>query len=200
MGDDPKPLQDQLTADQIPLFENAIKEAIDAAVTKFKTESEDARKKAVPEKYDVKFSDGSPLDPARDLEKIAAYAKAQGFSNEQTQALLKHQEEIAAGLVTRQQAELAGITAGWAEEVKTSKDLGGANYAATLANVKRAVDRFGSAEFKAWVDETGVGNQPHFVRIFNAIGKAMAEERTILSGTAPGDPPKTYAERIYGTK
>ncbi len=152
----------------------------------------------IPDKYTLKLGDNSPLDAA-DIEKIAAYARTQGLSNDQAVALLKHQEATASGLVARQQAQLAEITQAWATEVKTDKDIGGAAYATTLANVQKAVDRFASPAFKTWVNESGLGNHPEFVRFVNAIGKAMREESTILTGSPGGDPPKTLAQRIYGT-
>lgn len=199
MADEPKPLQDTLTADQKPLFEAAIKKAAEDAVVAFKTESETARQKAIPEKYDFKFADNSPL--ATDAEKIAAFARKQGLSTEQATEFLKHHEELAGGILSRQKQFLTEQVEKWTGEVKGDKDLGGANYTETLANIKRVTDKFGDAspDFVKLVEESGYGSHPAFVKLFNAIGKAMKEDGNSGGGGIKKET-KADHEIVYGEK
>lgn len=204
---DEKPVQDTLTPEQKTYLDAQLKAAREEAVTTFKTEFEKSRK--APDTYDLKFADGSPLDPKVDAEKIVAHLKAQGFSTEQAQAHLKHLDEVASELVTRQrnsmQTQLVEAVTQWKAETEGDKELGGAKLPATLANVKRAMDRFApeGSSFRKLVDETGYGNHPEFVRFVNAIGKAMAEDTTILgkpSGGGSSGPKKSNAEVFYDKK
>lgn len=173
-----------LNDQQKTYFANTLKTATEAAVTKFKTEAEESRKKAVPEKYELKFADQSPLDPTEDREKIAAYCKAQGFSNEQAQAFADFVQERAGRLTERQQAFLKSEADRWKTAVETDKDLGGSNFATTVKHIQRVMDRFAPAdsEFRKLLNETGYGNHPEFVRFVTAIGKAMAEDSPSILG------------------
>ena len=203
MPDDPKPLQDTLTAEQKPLFEAALTAASEAAVTKYKTDAEDARKKAIPEKYEFKFTDNSALDPQKDAEKIAAFARTHGFSAEQAAALLKHQEELAGGVVQRQQQFLTDQSLKWRTTIETDKDLGGVNMDRTKANIARVMDKFAPGEaheLRQILNTTGYGNNPAWVRFVDAIGRAMADDPTLLSGAGGPGPKKdmTLAEALYG--
>ena len=55
-----------------------------------KTEPKKEEKPAVPEKYDLKAPEGSLLAEPM-LEKIAAFARERGFSQEQAQAMVEHE-------------------------------------------------------------------------------------------------------------
>lgn len=190
-----------LTAEQKPLFDAELKKAADDAVAKHKAEAEDARKKAIPDKYEVKFSENSPLDVNTDTEKIAATARKLGLSQEQAAEFVKHHDEVAAGIVARQQHAIAQQADKWKAETTADKDLGGTNMATTLANVKRVMDRFAPGDdhpFRKFMNETGYGNHPAYVRMFNELGKAMAEEK--FKG-GPGDPGSKKLEDweiVYG--
>lgn len=159
----------------------------------------------VPEKYELKLKDGSPLDP-KDLDKIAAIARQQGLSQEQAVTLLSHHEEFATGLEARQTEAFNTLKQQWSDEVKADKELGGDNWSATLKNTKAAMDRFApeSSEFgKAFREmliETGYTNHPMWVRFVNSIGKALAEDGPRAPGDPPGttEGPKDLAEALYG--
>src|SRR5213594_4031837 len=135
-----------LNADQKAFFEKHLASERDAAITKFKTDDADARKKQVPEKYELKLADQSPLDPTEDREKIAAYCKQQGFSNEQAQALTDLIHDRAHRLTERQQAFLKSEAERWKTQVETDKDLGGGNFATTVKHIQRVMDRFAPAD------------------------------------------------------
>src|SRR6266581_1115192 len=85
-------------------YTNAVKTASDAAVTKFKTDADAARKAAVPEKYEFKFGDKTPLDANEDAAKIAEWAKGRSFTKEDAQALATFLDERATALTARQTA------------------------------------------------------------------------------------------------
>jgi hypothetical protein len=199
-----KPVQESLTPEEKTWFDGVLGKAGEDAVTAFKTQSEEERKKSIPAEYEIKFADGTPLDPKTDGEKIVAHLKAQGFSTKQAEAHLAHLAEVSKGLVSRQQAAVAEAVTRWASDTKNDKELGGDKFQETAVNVKRAMDRFapeGSA-FRQLVEDTGYGNHPEFVRVFNAIGKAMAEDtHTILGSRSRNETKKDPAEILYdGTK
>jgi predicted RNase H-like nuclease (RuvC/YqgF family) len=173
------------TDDHKAFFANALKTAAEDAVTKFKTESEAARSKAVPEKYELKFAEKSPLDPQEDAEKIAAYCKQHHFTNEQAQAYVQQLEERASALTARQQADQLNTREAWKTQTIADKELGGEKLQETLAHTKRVMDRFApeGSGFRQLLDESGYGNHPEFVRFIAKIGKTMAEDSpTILGG------------------
>lgn len=191
--------QGSLNTEQKTHIENTLKKAAEDAVTKFKTESEDARKKAIPDKYTLKATDNSPLDPKGDLDQIAAYAREQGWSNEQAAKHLAHVEALASGVVARNQQAFTEQLKAWETATWGDKDLGGANKDATLKSVKAVMDKFGSPELAELVNQTGYGNHIAFVRFVAAIGKAMQEDRPFGGRTDPTTKLKTNAEVFYGT-
>jgi hypothetical protein len=196
-----KPAQDTLTPEEKTWFDQQLSTASEAAVTKFKTDADEARRKAVPEKYELKFSDQTPLDSKTDAEKIAAFARQQGFTAEQAAALVKQHEELAGGVVARQQQFLTDQAAKWKTEVESDKDLGGANLPVTQANLKRVMDRFAPGDQHALreiLNTTGYGNHPVWVRFVNAIGKAMAEDTSGGgNGLSRDTKTKTLAQRMF---
>jgi hypothetical protein len=196
-----KPEQATLTPEEKAWLDGQLGTARETAVTEFKTKAEEERKKLVPEKYELKFGDNSPLDPKADLEATSALAKELGLTNEQAAKLLTHQETLAGGVVARQQQQFADTRSKWADEVKADKEIGGTHFDATLTHVKRAMEKFApeGSKFRVLVEESGYGNHPEFVRVFAAIGKAMAEDSTILGGGAPvKKATKSVGDILYG--
>jgi hypothetical protein len=200
-----KPVQDTLTPEQKAWVDSELAKAGETAVTKFKTDADEARKKGLPTEYKLEFAQDSALDPTGDREEIVAYLKAQGFSNEQAAAHLKHLEKVAGGLKSRQKARTDAEVAKWADDVKQHPTLGGANFEATQTNVKRVMDWLGdrlpASKFRELVNTTGLGNHPEFVTVFNELGRGMAEDSTTILGrsTSGGDKKrKSDAEVFYG--
>ena len=177
------PGQITLTPEQQTHVDGLVKQARETAVTEFKTTSEAERAKQIPETYDFKFADNSPLDSKTDAEKIASIAKKHGLTAGQATEFFKHTEELAGGVLQRQKQFLTDQIAKWVTDTESDKDLGGANLQTTLLNTKRVMDKFAPAgsPFQKLLDESGYGNHPEWVRFVNAIGKAMAED-----GYVPG--------------
>ena len=152
---------------------------------------------AAPEKYDLKLPEGSPFD-ASAIERTAAYARERGLTNDQAQALLERESSAVKGFADAQQANLKATMEGWVKAAQSDTEIGGANFGANVEMAKRALTRYGTDEFRKALEETGLGNHPEVVRTFLRIGKAMAEDRTILTGGAPR-PQRSMEEIFYGT-
>ena len=151
-----------------------------------------------PASYTLKLPDGSVLG-ADFVERMSTHAKGAGLSQEAAQ---KHAEHVASEVMAFQTAkttefqELARKT--WPAEIEADKEIGGANYKGTLTSVKRVSDRFLTVEEKKKMDESGWGNHPMLVRIFERIGKAMGEDGIIVPGGGSGAGEKTAAQKLYG--
>lgn len=66
--------------------------------------------------------------------------------------------------------------AGWADEVRNDKDIGGDKLPDTLSTAKKAVD-LGGPELRELLNVSGMGNHPVVVRFMHTVGKALSEDR-----------------------
>lgn len=57
----------------------------------------------------------------------------------------------------------------------------GSKYEVEEAVAKQAVFALGGEELKAWFNESGLGDDPMMIRIFNTVGKMMREDATFSS-------------------
>src|SRR5690606_10660949 len=79
-------------------------------------------KPPVPEKYELKLPEGSPLDKAA-VEQFEATAKELGLTNEQAQKLIEHNSQLLAKHVESQiQAHTEQVTK-WADAVKADPEI-----------------------------------------------------------------------------
>lgn len=149
-----------------------------------------------PVKYELKLPADALVDKS-DLERIEADAKARGLSAEEAQSILDRENSALASFVEKQKKQTEGIVTGWKKAVEADKEIGGANFPKNAEIAKRAVDRFGSQEFKQALEESGLGNHPELVRVFYKIGKAM-ENDEFLSGQPNSIGKKSPSELLYG--
>lgn len=108
------------------------------------------------------------------------------------------------GLSKKQAAALADWNAGWvrdqiatrAVEMKGSVDKlreeWGPNFERNVELARRAAKQLGGDGFLGWLDETGHGNHPHFVRVFSKMGAKLGEAQ-LVQGDLPGES-KTSAQ------
>jgi len=163
------------------------------------------RKKSLPEKYDLKYAENSPLDPKGDVERITALSREYGLTNEQSQKLYEAHHAMASGLVSRQQQSqndtFENLKKEWETQTWADKDLGGDKRTETEANIARVRDRFAPLvpNFFKLADESGYGNHPEFVRFISVLGRMMAEDKplSIVGGGGNKGQQKTLAERMY---
>lgn len=152
----------------------------------------------VPEKYDLKLPEGSLLD-ASTVDRISAYAKEKGLSNEAAQEKLDGEHKAVTSYHEAQSNHVAEIKAGWRKTAETDKEIGGAAFKENVELAKRALERFGSEKFRSELDETSFGDNPEMIRSWYRVGKAMAEDKLIHSSSKADSSTRTLEEVFYGT-
>lgn len=133
---------------------------------------------------DFTMPEGMALD-ANLLGQFTPIAKELKLGQEQAQKLVTLYAE-------QQKAAAAASVKAWGDQQKawetasrSDKEFGGDGLDANLAVAKQALDKFGTAELKAYLDAFGGGNHPEVIRFFYRIGKAVSED-TFHAGSAPG--------------
>ena len=140
-----------------------------------------------PEGYAIGKPKGWPAEVPYD-DKGEAWFRTTAHKNhltaKQAQAMYSEYMDLYVG-VAKQQRE-AQETAKTAALESLKKEWGGEEgWKTNLTLADRALTRFGSPEFRKHLDDTGLGNHPEMVKIFVAIGKAMAED-TFIKGKGGG--------------
>lgn len=156
----------------------------------------DKGKDGVPENYgEFTLPEGVEMDKAA-LDKALPVFKQHGFTQAQAQAMIDLRTEGVNDMLQAQQTAWADVQEAWKAEALNDPETGGAKYDQTVSNARKAVHHFGGAELKAALDETGMGNQPQFIKAFALMGEAIGEDN-LSFGTAKGGPPKSLADRLY---
>lgn len=172
---------------------------VETPKTETKTETSKAPEVAKTEiQYSLKLPEGSLVD-AKHAEEIVAFAKAQGFSNEQAQGILNRENGAVAAHVEAQKQTLKSKSAEWVDQVMQDTEIGGTDFLKNAELAKRVTLRFGDEALVKGLNETGLGNHPSLVKMFVRIGKLMSEDQLILApSTAPSaGSKKSVAERLY---
>jgi hypothetical protein len=75
-------------------------------------------------------------------------------------------------------AEQAAIeqSTSWAEEARADKEIGGANFDATLKDGQRALRKLGNPDLVKLLNESGLGNHKEVIRFFAKVGKFVKED------------------------
>lgn len=130
-----------------------------------------------PDKYDLGDMPALPESLAWDEKKLAdfkAYAHKQGFTNDQTKAALQFYSEQMSGVVpdnTKVAAESKqALVEHYGNEQMFSRNL---NFA------QKTVKEYGDADFIKWLDESGMGNNPNFIKYNAKIGRELIEHGAV---------------------
>lgn len=123
-----------------------------------------------PEKYEIKRLENFkvPYDEALEKKFLTAAHKS-GLNKQQAQGLLDwwNAEQEAAYEQSQQETE---------RSVSELKKEWGSAFDAKKALAQRAVKRFGDKSFVGFLDKTGLGNNPFFIRVFSRIGENIRED------------------------
>ena len=164
------------------------------------TKTEETTKVETTEKHAefvLKLEEGSLLSDS-DIDRISTLAKEKGLSEEDAKALMSGENAAVTGYKDAQMQEVEDVRTSWVEESKSDKEFGGEEFDANMAVAKTAIDKYGSAEFKKSLEDTGFGNHPEVVRTFYRIGQAMANDKLVTAESTVGNKPSD-ADVLYPT-
>ncbi len=146
-----------------------------------------AAKPVVPDKYELKLPENSPLN-ASHLDALASLAKEQGLSQAQAQAMLERDSASATAGVEFMRAKAEQMSKQWLEEAKADPDFGGAKFEENVSLASRALDElFPGVEIRKFMDVSGLGNHPSMLKGFAKIGRMLHPEKIIGNGAQPPD-------------
>jgi len=189
--------QEQKPAEQTTATKSTEQKPAEAGKEGTTGQKTEEQKAAVPEKYELKLPEGSPLD-ASAIERIAAEAKAQGLTNEQAQALLVRESNAVKGFWNATQERVKKEQDSWVEKSKSDAEIGGDNFVRNTELAHRVLQKFGSEELLNELDRTRYGNHPELVRLLSRIGKAMSEDQLVLPNSQGGTK-RSIEDIFYGT-
>lgn len=139
----------------------------------------------VPEKYEFNEPEGTLLDQD-DVDRIASRAKELGLSQEEAQDLYDIESNAVKGYHEKLLKEMGDARKDWIEAAENDKEIGGENFKENLEHSKRVIEKFGSDEFKKFLNETGFGDNVEVIRVFSRISKLMADDKFIPSNKRGG--------------
>ena len=161
-----------------------------------KVETKVEAKADAPDKYELKLPENSVLDTSA-VERISAYAKQKGLTNDQAQMLLERESDAVSKFRQDQVENLKTQSETWKSELVKDKEFGGEAFNKNAELAKRVVEKYASKEFVETLESTGLGNHPELVRVFFRIAKAFGEDSFVVPG-AQGASKKDLADVFYG--
>jgi hypothetical protein len=85
----------------------------------------------------------------------------------------------------------------WVSDFKADREIGGDRIQETVAAAARAMERFGTPELREALIMTGAGNHPEVIRFVARVGKATAEDRFVIAGSASSGASRSAANVLY---
>ena len=133
-----------------------------------------------------------------DLDAVLAYAKENGLTNKQAQALIEKQSEQLEAFMQNQVEAFKAKVEGFENAIKSDKEIGGANFEKSVTLASRVLQKFGTNELKQELDLSGYGSHPEVVRLLARIGSSIGDDSLILPNAKPTRQ-MSAAEKLYGS-
>ena len=181
-------------------LKKAAKDLVEKTKAQMKAEKDalkPAEKKA-PEKYELALPKDSLL-PKERLDKISAFAKEKGLSNEEAQVIVDRESEAVAEDRQSQKAAFVTMNNGWLEELKADKEIGGDKLDENSEQAARVIDTFGTPEFKKELMDSGMGRHPGLFRMLVKIAGSMKDDKFIPPGAQSEEKKKSLVDKFYPT-
>lgn len=138
-----------------------------------------------PDKYEFKRPEKLPdgIDYDEDTEKeFRQWAHINGLNKKQASALydgfVKRQIDRQAAYQTHQGQARAQVETDMRREH-------GQQYEGFVGQAKTAISTYTDPDFRQWLDQTGLGNDPRMIRVFGRIGKELGGATKLKGAAAP---------------
>lgn len=92
----------------------------------------------------------------------------------------------------------AAQVAQWEKDAKSDPVIGGAKYDENIATALKGVAAVADPEFRALMDQTGLGNHPAVIRAFLKVGQQIADT-PVVKGTPTNGAAKSLSSALYGS-
>lgn len=177
--DNPNPLNTEKSAD-----------VQDVANLYEQATQEQQEQQHVPVQYNFKQEYGFSAEDSTRLTDVFKKAK---LSQEQADILLNAYHGDIANLGQQFDNELQTAIVNqrntWSAQVKADSELGGQNFANTKLNIGRVMQQFGTPELKNFLNESGLGYNPDFVRFMNKVGTLIGNDTNFINsqGAIPSE-------------
>lgn len=147
---------------------------------------------------ELKLPEGFQAD-VKQVDAFKALASEVGLDSAKAQRVFDSYVALEKSRTEALDAAVEAQSAKWRAEVDALPEFTGPARQESMADVQRALARFGGKPLGELLDAAGLGNHPLLVKAFADIGKALRED-TIAGSTKPGAPSerRTDAEIFYG--
>lgn len=128
----------------------------------------------LPEKYEFTDADGNAVE-GEISEDYSVMAREMGLTQEGAQKFYASTQSFLKNRIARTN-EI------WSEQVQNDTEIGGERLPQTRANVKAAIERFGTPELRNLIRQIGLSNNPEFVRFFSRVGASLSQDTEFVNG------------------
>lgn len=127
------------------------------------------------------FGDFEEIDPTL-LEEFEDLAFAADLSQDMAQEFIDLQLRAMERATSQSQDDFSELMDEWIIESKTDKEIGGKDFDQKMGIAREALSRWGTGEFKEVINNTGLGNNPEFLRFLYRVGKDLKEDSLHVGG------------------
>ena len=146
----------------------------------------------IPDAYEITTSTGEQLE-GEDLDKLNQVCKKAGITQKQAQMLFSAYENDVSNFNQQLQSSYNQQLQSWRDAVMNDRELGQENFEKTKANIKNVIGRFGSSELSDFLNKSGLGYNPDFVRFVNKVGSLISNDNNFIGGN--NNPQVSEADR-----
>lgn len=135
----------------------------------------------IPDTYEITTSTGEQLG-GEDLDKLNQVCKKAGITQKQAQMLFSAYENDVSDFNQQLQSSYNQQLQSWRDTVMNDRELGQENFEKTKANIKNVISRFGSTSLADFLNKSGLGYNPDFVRFVNKVGSLISNDNDFIGG------------------
>lgn len=137
-----------------------------------------------PESYqDFTLSEGFTADVEVTGE-FKTLAKELNLSQEKAQKLVDLQNKLFSKTTAEMSKRFDTIQNEWVNAAKNDPEYGGKDFDKNLGLAKKALDQFGNPALNKIIEQTGMGNNPEFIRLLVKVGKTISEDGVMTNGNS----------------